>query len=217
MFIGHYAVAFAFKPVVPRLSLGMLFIAVQLTDLIFPICLLLGLEHLNIVPGITAVSPFEFVHYPITHSLLGTVGWAIGLALLHFVIWRDVKCFLAIGLGVLSHWVLDAVAHRPDLLLIPGGDVRVGLGLWHSLIGTVVVELGLLGVGMWLYLHKTHAVDRMGHYGFWGMCFILVLSWVVHLLGSPPSDTSHAAILLFGIWVFVPWAYWVDRHRCIKI
>lgn len=130
MFVGHYAVAFALKPIAPKLSLGMLFVAVQLTDLIFPICLLLGIEELRIVPGITAVSPFEFVHYPITHSLLSTVMWAIGLAMGYFVVRRSGRCAWVIGLAVLSHWILDAVAHRPDLPLLPGGDLYV-LSLIH--------------------------------------------------------------------------------------
>jgi hypothetical protein len=32
---------------------------------------------------------------------------------------------------VVSHWFLDAVAHRPDLQLTPWSPVRVGLGLWQ--------------------------------------------------------------------------------------
>ena len=49
-----------------------------------------------------------------------------------------------------SHWLLDLVVHRPDLPFYPGPSPKVGLGLWHSLPGTLVVELGLLAVGLWV-------------------------------------------------------------------
>ena len=51
MFLGHFAVGFAAKKAAPRVSLATLFIAVQLQDLLWPLFLLLGLEHVRIDPG----------------------------------------------------------------------------------------------------------------------------------------------------------------------
>jgi hypothetical protein len=70
MFIGHYAVALAAKKAAPKVSLGTLFIAVQLVDMLWPLFLLLGLEHARIDPGNTPVTPLDFYDYPITHSLV---------------------------------------------------------------------------------------------------------------------------------------------------
>jgi hypothetical protein len=60
MFIGHFGVGLAAKRAAPKTSLGMLFLSVQLADLLWPIFLLLGLEHVRIDPGNTAVTPLDF-------------------------------------------------------------------------------------------------------------------------------------------------------------
>ena len=70
MFIGHFGVALAAKKVAPRPSLGTLTLAALLIDGIWPVFLLLGWETVEIRPGITAVSPLDFVSYPYTHSLI---------------------------------------------------------------------------------------------------------------------------------------------------
>ena len=119
MFLGHHAAAFAAKPLAPRVSLGTLIAAALLVDLLWPILLILGLEHVRIAPGITAVTPLDFYDYPITHSLVAVLGWSIAMALLVR------KHPLVVGATVFSHWVLDFITHRPDLPLWPGGPKRL--------------------------------------------------------------------------------------------
>jgi len=48
VFIGHFAVAFAAKRAVPEVSLGTLFLAAQLADLVWPTLVLLGFEQFAI-------------------------------------------------------------------------------------------------------------------------------------------------------------------------
>ena len=133
MFIGHFGVAFGAKKLAPKTSLGTLIFATEFLDLIWPIFLLLGLEHVRIVPGITKVSPFDFYDYPISHSLLTVLGWSILANGVYFIFRRDRRTAVVLGLGVLSHWVLDWVTHRPDLPLWPRGP-DAGLGLWKLLV-----------------------------------------------------------------------------------
>jgi hypothetical protein len=83
MFIGHFAVGFAARQAVPRVSLAVLFAAAQLADLLWPVFLLLGLEQARIEPGITAFTPFDFISYPYSHSLLMLAVWGIVFALLY--------------------------------------------------------------------------------------------------------------------------------------
>mgnify|MGYP003465989012 CR=1 FL=1 len=80
MFIGHYGMALALKRAEPKLSLGTLFIAVQLVDIAWGATILLGLERVQIHPGWTAATPLQFVYYPITHSLLAAGLWAAAAA-----------------------------------------------------------------------------------------------------------------------------------------
>src|SRR6476646_1706751 len=119
MFIGHFAVAMATKPAAPRTSLGWLFAAAQFPDLLWPVFLLTGIEHARIAPGDTAFTPLAFDHYPWSHSLLMVVMWGVSLGVLYRLRGGDTRASLVIGALVVSHWVLDWVTHRPDLLLLP--------------------------------------------------------------------------------------------------
>jgi len=213
MFIGHYAVAFGAKRAAPGVSLGMLFLATQLVDLLWPLFLLLDLEHVRIDPGNTVMTPLDFYDYPITHSLLGAVAWSLLTGLLYYGFRNNFRNALVVAGTVFSHWILDLLTHRPDLPLGFGSTVYVGLGLWNSLWGTLLLELCLFLAGLFLYAGCTRARDRYGSYGLWSLAAVLLLIYAGNLFGPPPP--SEAAIALAGnvSWVFVIWAYVVDRHR----
>jgi hypothetical protein len=213
MFIGHYAVGLAAKRLAPRTSLGTLFLSVQLADLLWPIFLLLGLEHVRIDPGNTVVTPLDFYDYPLTHSLAGALAWAALLGLGYYATRRNSRGAWVVGGCVFSHWVLDGIVHRPDLLLLPGGPTRVGLGLWNSLWGTVLVEGGIFVAAVVFYWRFTGAKDRVGRYAFWSLGVILAAIYAVNLTGPPPPSVRAIAIVGLAAWLFVPWGYWIDRHR----
>ena len=117
MFLGHYGVAFAAKRAAPRTSLGTLAFATQFLDELWPILLLMGLEQVRIVPGLMAANSLDFVSYPISHSLVAAIGWAILIGLVYFVIRRYGRGAWVVAALVASHWLLDAPMHRPDLPL----------------------------------------------------------------------------------------------------
>jgi uncharacterized membrane protein len=217
MFIGHYGVALAAKRAAPRTSLGTLLIAAQFLDLIWPIFLLLGLERVRIDPGNTAVTPLEFVYYPISHSLVMVIGWATLLALLYYGLKRYPQGAVWIWVATFSHWVLDALTHRPDLPMYPGGSSAVGLGLWNSLAGTLIVEGLMFALGVVLYVKTTRAKDKIGSYSLWALIILLVLLYIGNLLGPPPPSVRALAILALGQWLFVFWGYWIDRHREVRV
>jgi MFS superfamily sulfate permease-like transporter len=140
MFVGHFGVALASKRAAPQVSLGWLFAACQLADLLWPVLVLAGVEHFRIDPGNTAVTPIAFDHYPWSHSLVMNVLEGAALGAIYFALRRDRRGALVIALLVVSHWVLDWITHRPDMPLAPWSDVKLGLGLWSSVAATVVVE-----------------------------------------------------------------------------
>jgi membrane-bound metal-dependent hydrolase YbcI (DUF457 family) len=137
MFIGHFAVGLASKQVAPTASLGVLIAAPLLLDLMWPFLLLADWEKVRIDVGNTAFTPLEFISYPYSHSLAMAIVWAALVGLGYWTVTRYPTGAMMIGLGVVSHWVFDAVTHRPDLPLFPGGSTRVGLGLWNSVSGTL--------------------------------------------------------------------------------
>lgn len=213
MFIGHFAVALGAKKAAPRTSLGTLFIAAQFIDLLWPLFLLLGLEHVRLDPGNTVMTPLDFYDYPITHGLPGVLFWSVLVGGAYFAVRRYWRGAVVAGLAVLSHWLLDFFTHRPDLPLGFGSDVKVGLGLWNSPVVAVSLEAGMFAAGVFLYVRATEKRDWKGVYGFWGLIVVLVAIFGANLVGPPPPDVSVIAVAGNLTWLFVAWAYWVDAHR----
>lgn len=213
MFLGHFGVAFAAKKVAPATSLATLVLSAQLVDLLWPIFLLFGLEHVRIDPESTAVTPLDFYNYPFTHSLLGAVLWSAGAGLIYRVARRDWRGAWVVSGVVLSHWILDAVAHKPDLPLYPGSAVFIGLGLWNSVPATIGVELLLFGGGLALYLHQTRAATKQGSVALWSLVSFLFILWLSNLLGPPPPSEAMIGYAGLAMWLFIPWAMWIEQHR----
>jgi hypothetical protein len=213
MFIGHFALGFAAKKVAPQPSLGTLLLASQFIDLLWPIMLLLGWEQVMIEPGNTQVTPLNFIHYPISHGLLAVILWGVLIGGIYFFLKRILKSALMLGVLVVSHWILDLFTHRPDLPLFPGSDIKVGLGLWNSLIGTLLVEGGLFIIGVYLYLKTTRAKNKTGQWTLWALVVFLAIIYITNLFGPPPPEVKPIAYLGLLQWLFIAWGYWIDRNR----
>jgi hypothetical protein len=214
MFIGHYALGLASKPLAPRVSLGTLFLACQWADLLWPTLVMAGVESFSIRPGITAVTPLEFDHYPYSHSLLALLLWGALFGLIYrAVTGAPLRSALVVGALVPSHWVLDVIVHRPDLPLTPWGSSRLGLGLWNSVPSTLAIEFALYAFGVWLYLRTTVARDRIGSIGLWALLVFLAVVQVANVLGPPPPSVTAVALSAQAMWLLVLWGYWIDRHR----
>ena len=115
MFIGHFGVGFGAKKIDNKPSLGTLFLAAQFVDLLWPFLLILGIEKVEITPGITAFNPLDFTYYPFSHSLFGMLVWAVLFGVIYFLFKKNFKSALLLGVLVISHWVLDLIVHIPDL------------------------------------------------------------------------------------------------------
>jgi hypothetical protein len=213
VFIGHFAVGLAAKRIAPEISLGTLFLAAQLADLVWPTLVLLGIESFSIRPGITAVTPLDFTRYPYSHSLVGMAVWGLGLGIVYFTIQRRALAALVLFIVVLTHWLLDFVSHRPDLPLTLAGAERFGLGLWHSRIATLAVEGLLFATCVWVYTRSTRALDRTGRWSLAGLTVFLVFIYLANIFGPPPPSVAVVAWTAQAIWLLVAWGYWIDRHR----
>jgi hypothetical protein len=212
MFLGHYGVALAAKRAAPSTSLGALTFAAQFLDELWPILLLIGLEQVKIVPGLMAASPLDFVYYPISHSLVMAITWGILIGGSYFALIRYAPGAWMMAALVVSHWFLDVPMHRPDLPLFGANGPKVGWGLWNSVPATFAIEFGIFAVGIAIYLRATRAMDRVGSWGLWAYIVVLAVVYIASSSAPPPNERALAWSAL-GIWLFVPWAHWVDTHR----
>lgn len=213
MLLGHFAVGLAGKRFAPRASLATLLFAAMFLDFLWPLFLLFGWEHVRVEPGITAMTPLAFTHYPWSHSLHMTLFWSGLVGIIFRAITRDSHGAVWVGCAVASHWVLDFVTHAPDLPLWPTGP-KVGLGLWNSIAATVIIELLMFIAGLWLYLRVTRPRGRRGRLSLWLMVVALTVLYFGNLRPIP-AGVSERTIGLMGLalWLFLPWAWWIESTR----
>src|SRR5437667_2175195 len=210
MFVGHYGISFAAKKAEPRVPLWVLFIALQLLDVLWAPFVLVGIEKVRIVPGITASNPLDLYYMPYTHSLLAAIGWSVVAFLAYRFAVRSARPRAAaiVGLAVFSHWVLDFLVHRPDLPLYDN-TAKVGLGLWNLPAVAFGLEALLLFGAMWLYLRQGTA--RRTALLVFGVGMLGIQAY--GFFGPPPvSPNAAAATALLSYAVFAVVIRALDRR-----
>ncbi len=217
MFLGHFGVAFALKRAEPKVSLGTLFVATQLVDLLWGAFLLLGWEHVRILPDDNPLLTLQFYDYPITHSLAGALGWGVAAAVLYYS-WptrdttRHWQASALVGAAVASHWLLDLIVHVNDLPLAGNDSPKFGFGMWRHFGASVALELLVLGAGLAVYLggrsrrHPVRAVPLAI------VLLLMVGTYAASLFAPPPpSVTAIAASDIAFMLVIGGLAAWADR------
>ena len=219
MFIGHYGAALALKSVEKNASLGWLFLAVQLVDILFFPFVLLGIERVNIIENFTESTHFQLEFMPYTHSLVGSLVWATIAYLLFAILPTKEKTnrkrvAFVLAAAVFSHWVLDLIVHTPDLPLLGDSSPKLGFGLWNNAMTTFILEAVLLMAGVWLYLRKTTGITPIGKYGMITFAVVLILLNIFNIYGPPPDDLNFMVIsALVSYFAFGGLAFWLNNKR----
>ncbi len=214
MYIGHFAPAFVAagtSPEAPRL--GTLFVAAQLVDLAFFSFAIFGVEHMRVVPGITAMNPMDLYDMPYTHSLLGAALWGLGFGVIVWTALRSLTAGIWAALVVVSHWFVDLLVHRPDLTLA-GEPPKLGFGLWDWPMVAIPLELALTGAAFWFYLRNTRGPVGPPLILFGVMLLFQAINW----FGPQPTvyGIEMPLTALFSYAVLIALARWVGttrRHR----
>ncbi len=210
MFVGHYSVAFAAKSDRNKIPLWVLFIAVQFLDYIWATLVLLGIEKLRVTKGFTAGSMLDSYFHPYSHSLIAAIAWSCvaGLAYKIFCsrrrfLYRKYAAFM-VGAAVfshwilVSHWILDLIAHPRDLAIYDN-TWKVGFGLWNYRDPEFALEIGLLGVGIMLYLTRNAMLAiRKGAVITFGVALVVIQMGDTYVPRNPLTDKATA----MGVWVF---------------
>ena len=196
MYLGHFALGFAAKPAAPKVSLGILLVATQVIDILYAIFLLIGVGQLG-------GSPWD-------HGLVMSLVWSATAFGISFIIYRDNRSGILIGLLVLSHWVCDFISWDHVLPLAFGASPRVGLGLYNSVAVMLAGDFSLFGAGIAIYLLKTQANDHMGKWAPW-----VLVAYIIALIPTALLHGKLIVITALGMTLVVPFGMWIDRHRSL--
>ena len=204
MFVGHYSVAFAARTERNKIPLWVLFIAVQFLDYIWATLVLLRIEKLRVIKGFTAGSMLDSYFHPYSHSLIAAILWSVIAAIAYKTICRRHACIygkyaaLIVGLAVFSHWVLDLIAHPRDLAIYDN-TWKVGFGLWNYRDPEFALEIGLLGVGIVLYLARNAMpAIRKGAVIAFGVALVVIQMGDTYVPRNPLTDKET----VMGVWIF---------------
>jgi len=214
MFVGHYGVSFAVKRRDTTLPLWVLFLAVQLLDVAWAPFVLLGVEKVRIVPGITRSNPLDLYYMPFTHSLVAAILWSIAAAALYKLAASrsTAGSSILLGLAVFSHWLLDFLVHRPDLPLYDNAG-KVGLGLWNLPALAYGLEALLLLGGIALCIQAQ--LVRGSLTIVFGAVMLAIQAYI--FFGPPPVSGSAAALTaLVSYALFAAVIHLLERRRSLR-
>jgi len=219
MFMGHYGPSFALRRAAARISLGWLFVAAQLLDYLWAILILFGVERAQVIPWQPG-SRLDLYYMPFTHSLEGALAWSIlaGVVALWSVRGTEherVSAAMVVGLTVFSHWILDAIVHRPDLGLL--GDARkIGLSLYDHPLASTLLELAVLVAGAVLYARETRPRSGLRDTRLVAFIVILIVVNLITTFGPPPPSVRAAALFNLTVYTLAALAAFViDRGRTV--
>jgi hypothetical protein len=196
MYLGHFAVGLAAKPVAPKISLGVLLVATQVIDILYAIFLLIGVGKLG-------GSVWD-------HGLAMSLIWSAMALAICFFVYHDIKASILVGLLVLSHWIGDFIAYDHVLPLAFSDSPKVGLGLYSSTAIFLAGDFGLFGGALAFYLFRTKPNDRTGKWAPWPL-----VAYILALIPTAWLPGKLIIIMALGMTLVVPFGIWIDRHRSI--
>ena len=128
--VDHAATALLVKRRFPSVPITPLLVSVQAMELAWVALNYLGVEQTTTSATVRSVADIHLVDMPFSHSVATAVIAAV-------VVWQIIERGFgrpalgrAVGIGIVSHLVLDLVTHAPDIVLWPGLAAPVlGLGL----------------------------------------------------------------------------------------
>jgi hypothetical protein len=214
MFMGHYGVSFVLKRAQPQLSLGLLFVSVQLLDVLFCVFVLAGLEKMRIVPGFTEYNSYDLYFMPYTHSLVGAMAWSLlALGTFFVVRGRQLAAAVTVGVAVFSHFVLDVPVHTPDMPVLGMSSPKLGFGLWNYRWVALGLELVCLGIGLLVYLRAPGAGVHRSWVTLPVVGILVILTVATPFFPTPPSGAVFAVQALISYGALAAIGEWFDRSR----
>ena len=216
MFAGHVGAALALGRFERRLNVGWLVSAALLLDLMLWVLVLLGVEAVTIPASFAHDHQAAFV-FPYSHGLLTGLCWACLAAALALAYRTRIprlrrRAALLIGVAVFSHWLLDALVHRPELPLAGRDSRGLGLALWDQMPLALVIEAILLIAGVALFARGSALVRRrLVPLALLSLALLALTVAGMTVAPPPPSALAMAASSLGTLIVVCGLYGWLGR------
>lgn len=131
--IDHAATALLIRRRYPSVPLAPVLISVQAMELAWVALNYLGVERTTTEATVRSVADVHLAYMPYSHSVVTAVAAAVlAWAILEKGFGRAVLG-RAVGIGIISHLILDLATHGHDIVLSPGWPTpQLGLGLYAA-------------------------------------------------------------------------------------
>lgn len=190
--IDHAATAILIKRRYPSVPMAPLLVSVQAMELAWVVLNYLGIERTTTDATVRSVANIHLVYMPYSHS----VGTAVGAAVLvWFIIEKGfgrAALGRAIGLGIVSHLILDLAVHGHDIALWPGwATPKLGLGLYDSAPFAAFIVEFVYGIICW-YIYR----GSLGLLALIAVANLADLSFLWPALSGPEQYLAGRPMLL---------------------
>jgi hypothetical protein len=129
--VDHAATALLIKKRYPTVAIAPILISVQAMELLWVALNYAGIERTTTDATVRSVANIHLAYMPYSHSVATGVGGALAAWLIIEKGFGRPLLGRAVGIGIVSHLILDLVTHAPDIVLAPGlSTPRFGLGLY---------------------------------------------------------------------------------------
>lgn len=214
MLAGHLGVGLAAARLAPQVNPGVFILAALWLDLALWSFVLLGWESVAIPADFGRTHQAEFV-FPYSHGLAAGLAWSALAGVLARAILgaQAARAPVWIAAAVFSHWLLDALVHRPELPLAGAAAPHVGLALWDHLAAGLAFEAMLTLAGLaWFLSARTLPRRRAALLG--GTVLFALAGTVagMTLAPPPPSAEAMAASSLATVLALCAVAGWCGRR-----
>jgi membrane-bound metal-dependent hydrolase YbcI (DUF457 family) len=195
MFAGHVGAALALGRVERRLNVGVLVAAALLLDIVLWLFVLAGWESVTIPANFGSTHQPEFV-FPYSHGLVASFFWSllaaagVWLTLGRLGIARA-RVAMLIAAAVFSHWLLDALVHRPELPLLGPASREVGFALWDHMPVALSVEAAIVVLGVVLFVPGS-GLSRARSVAVAALSLVIVSFTAVGMTLAPPPPSAVA-------------------------
>jgi len=151
--INHAATALIIKKEFIHVPIVWLLISVQFMEILWVLLNFLGVERTTTEREVRYVGDIHLSFMPFSHSILTMIGVAL---LAWLVLGKGLGlpgAGMAVGIGVMSHLILDLITHSKDMVIAPlMKSPKFGLGLYakHPIVA-FILEIGYGIVCWWIY------------------------------------------------------------------